>query len=106
MRNLFSYLLAVASFLLMIYFYYDVQNLGFPDGHLTEYDKMLQGMYPVYMAICLVFTLSFFYLARKKESKSLNKWSKIAFILFGLFILTILLLYYYFGIHLDHGRGG
>jgi len=103
MKNKSNYLFSIIALLLGVYFYYDLQLIGFPDGHLTEFEQIIKKIQPFYIAICFLFTLYFFYLGRKGKK---NRNSKLTYILFLTFIGLILIVSFYYKTQLGTGGGG
>jgi membrane protease YdiL (CAAX protease family) len=103
MKNKSSYLFSIIALLLGVYFYYDFQLIGFPDGHLTEFEQITKKIYQFYTVIFFLFTLYFFYLGRKSKK---NRKPKLTYIFFLVFIGLILIINYYLKTQLGNGGGG
>jgi hypothetical protein len=75
--------------------------LGFPDGHLTEYERLLKStMYPIFFTTSAFFILIFFWFLFKKK-----KNGSVLFLYFTFVILSIAIAYY-FSLNLENGQGG
>jgi ABC-type Na+ efflux pump permease subunit len=81
--------------------YVQFGNLGFPDGHLTEYERLLQSfLYPLFFIGTLFFGLAFLW-SLFKQGKTVRLWWS-----YLIFLLVWLVLTYYFSTVLEHGGGG
>jgi len=88
-----------------VYFYFSLQQIGFPDGHLTALDRVLKNIYPIYSVICILFASYFFYLNSIKVKALRVKKLKFSAIAFIIFIGLLLLLEYYLRLSIEHGTG-
>jgi len=106
MKKIYAYLLAVFSFLIIVFFKNSWDFLGFPDGHLTEYGHVMDKLYLVYIGIAGVFCLYFLYVAWFTGKRKLFVKPKIALLLLGVFLLISFGLDHYLALHLENGQGG
>ncbi|WP_159023626.1 hypothetical protein [Formosa sp. L2A11] len=84
-----------------LYYYYDQSMIGFPDGHLTEYDAFYKSMlFPVFFSLNTLFLIGFIVSLLKTEK------SKKTFIMYIAVFVLFLMVNYYCSIHLEHGQGG
>ena len=101
-----AYILSVIALLSAILSYMSTVSMGFPDGHLTEFEIAIKPLLISYSILGLLFGILFYGLARF----SLKTYSKVAFylsfVLFILLILGLVLLYFYFKTNLNNGGGG
>ncbi len=82
-------------------FYYEQSMIGFPDGHLTEYDRFyIKVLYPIFFYSNILF-LVVFILSLFVEKKS----RQILFLYIGI-IIIYLIVNYYFSLNLENGQGG
>lgn len=91
----------VISLIVVGLLYYTNAMVGFPDGHLTEFDRFYKEViFPIFMTINLLFLIVFstLFFVKKKAGYLL------------IIQLLALILYtvvdYYFSINLDNGQGG
>nr|WP_086940742.1 hypothetical protein [Thaumasiovibrio occultus] len=103
----FGYLLAVVTLVLLAlgYLLY-LYDLGFPDGHITDYAAAMSSVYKKALVpggLLAVYTL---YLARQAPQK--NIWGKLALVLLVLVISVgvIAMVDNHFYLNLDRGQGG
>lgn len=90
----------ISVFVLMIV-YYTSSNIGFPDGHLTEFDVFCKEvLFPIFIAVNILYLIVFttLYFVKKKASHG--------FIFYVLTLIMIAVIYYYFSINLENGQGG
>jgi uncharacterized protein YpmB len=81
--------------------YYGQSMVGFPDGHLTEYDRFdKKVLYPIFFCINILFLFAFIL------SSFRNKKSKLTFILYIIMLVLFQIIQYYFSITLENGQGG
>lgn len=80
---------------------YGSYYIGFPDGHLTEYDRFYkQTIYPIFLIINIFFSLLF------TVSIYTKKKANYIFMLYVLAIAIFFMIDYYFSISLENGQGG
>ncbi|MEP2281499.1 hypothetical protein [Maribacter sp.] len=91
----------VISLIVISSLYYTNSMVGFPDGHLTEFDWFYKKViFPIFMTINVLFLMIFstFIYVKKKAGYLLIAQ------LLVLIIYTVV--NYYFSIHLENGQGG
>ena len=100
-----SGLYAILTLLFAAVLYYEMT--GFPDGHLTEYDRAMHIPLTIFNWTNIVFCGYFSYISIGSTEKIKQKFTK-AFI-FHLLLCTLLYcLHYYYKnyLHLESGQGG
>ncbi|QLG44102.1 hypothetical protein [Costertonia aggregata] len=81
--------------------YYDYTMIGFPDGHLTEFDRFFKSfLFPVYIGLNVLFGVLFL------NALFLKKKSRLTFFLYLILSTIFLAATYYFSITLENGQGG
>lgn len=101
-----SYFLSVAAILSAVLSYISTVSMGFPDGHLTEFELALKPLFTGHSILALFLGILFYGSARS-SSKSYFKvvfYSSLA--LFIILVIGLVLLHFYFRSNLDHGHGG
>jgi hypothetical protein len=93
----------VASFL--VYTEY-IHQLGFPDGFITELGYAERRLAYLFIGISLLFGVGFIYLGQIASRREIGKKLAAAFILYLIFILTIVLIDCYYRLHLMGSSGG
>ncbi len=93
----------VLALSLAIYFYCESQWLGFPDGHLTQVDRVRKRIAPIYQVVNAAFSFVFFYLGRRSEQGGSR--SRIAVLLFSAFVTLILIVNLILAQCLEDGTG-
>ncbi|MEP2237396.1 MAG: hypothetical protein ABJI22_03475 [Maribacter sp.] len=91
----------VISLIVIGSLYYTNSMIGFPDSHLTEFDRFYKKIiFPIFMTVNVLFLMvySTFFFIKKKASYLLIAQ------LLVLIIYTVV--NYYFSIHLENGQGG
>lgn len=92
---------AFISVFVLLIIYYTNSNIGFPDGHLTEFDVFYKEvLFPIFIAVNILYLIVFttLYFVNKKASHGL--------IFYVLTLIIIAVIYYYFSINLENGQGG
>ena len=90
----------ISMFVLMIV-YYTSSNIGFPDGHLAEFDEFCKEvLFPVFMAVNVIFIIVFATLFFVKKK------ARYGIVFYVLTLIMIAVIYYYFSINLENGQGG
>ena len=99
-----AYFLSVLALLSAILAYMSTVSMGFPDGHLTEFELTAKPLLVVYSILALLFGILFYVLARFSSKTN----SKVVFYgsLALLSLLAIGVVLFYFGSNLNHGGGG
>jgi len=101
-----AYFLSVIALLSAILTYMNTVSMGFPDGHLTEFERAAKPLFIGYSILALLFGIAFYLLARFSS----KKYSSLAFyfcvVLFMLLVSALIVLYFYFSSNLNHGGGG
>jgi hypothetical protein len=95
---------ALISVLAAIYMFLENQNLGFPDGHLTDLDKAMSVFYKIAIPVSLFFSASFvliFFTSFFKRTTSM-----ILLYCFSAAITIGIIVSYYLSVTLDNGIGG
>ncbi|WP_324023448.1 hypothetical protein QSV08_11490 [Maribacter sp. BPC-D8] len=90
----------ISVFVLLI-MYFTYSNIGFPDGHLTEFDVFCKELlFPIFIAVNILYLIVFMslYFVKKKAMHRL--------IFYVLTLIIIAVMYYYFSINLENGQGG
>ena len=105
--------LAVAAALIVFLFtyvlYYEIAMAGFPDGHLTDYDRAVKLPFTICNWINVVFGLYLLYLGFIAKAERPGRKVLITVLLFILFnVITLYGMAYYYKdyLGLDHGQGG
>ncbi|MEM9981510.1 MAG: hypothetical protein AAF734_03370 [Bacteroidota bacterium] len=95
-------LLGLALTLLVgIISYYSYSLIGFPDGHLTAYDRFSKSvLYPIFFVINTLFIVYFFWFSIKGNQRY---W---ILALYVAFLLLSIIIAHYYSLHLEHGQGG
>lgn len=89
-------------------FYLKVQadGFGFPDGHLTELERVQFPLNYVFSTLSGVFGLGLFYLSWKPLKLNSNIVASAATAIYIAMILAFIATNYWFGMTLDNGKGG
>lgn len=101
-----AYFLSVFALLSAILAFMSTISMGFPDGHLTEFERATKPLLIWYSIVALLFGILFYGLARF-SSKTYS--SVVFYFSLGIFVVLVIglsALYFYLGSNLDHGRGG
>jgi len=81
--------------------YYRKSMLGFPDGHLTAYERFDEKiLYPIFFCLNTMFLFAFII------SFYINKKIKLLFILYLVILFLFQITQYYFSTNLENGQGG
>lgn len=81
--------------------FYEYKALGFPDGHLSEYDRFLKSiMCPLFFSINILFLIGFLW----SLIKGIKNYRFL--VLYLIFIVLFSLITWYFAINLESGQGG
>lgn len=100
-ERIFAGLGVVISVFVLLLIYYTSSNIGFPDGHLTEFDEFCKEMlFPVFIAVNVIFIIVFatLFFVKKKARHG------IVFYVLTLIIFSVI--FYYFSMNLENGQGG
>lgn len=101
-----AYILAIASFAIAALLYLAADSKGFPDGHLTELDRVEQPLFYISGVLSLLTGLFLLYLARFKKKANPTRIFYQTLIFLFIAILIISGLDWYFIETLDDGVGG
>lgn len=101
-----AYFFSVLALLSAILTYMNTVSMGFPDGHLTEFEHAAKPLYIGYSIIALLFGVLFYSLARFSSKKYSGVIFYFGFALFLLLVIGLIVLYFYFSSNLNHGSGG
>ncbi len=100
-KNRFVITGLVITMIMGLFYYYEQSTIGFPDGHLTEYDRFYKKiLYPIFFSLNTLFLLAFIL------SAFIKKKSKQIFILYISLLVIYLIIKYLFSINLENGQGG
>lgn len=106
-RNIIiAYGLGVLSIIASVLLYMEQQNIGFPDGHLTELDRAEKPIIFVLSFILIVSGLLLLYLGRFAKWKNSNRLFYGTLILVLVAVLITASLDVYFNSILENGGGG
>ena len=107
LRKISAYALCAITFILIAlgYLMYGYE-LGFPDGHITEYSRAMNIAYKVSIFPLVILGCYFFYLGRMSSEKKITKKLICSVILLIVLIATMLAVDNHFYITRDHGQGG
>ncbi|TMM59387.1 hypothetical protein FEE95_08135 [Maribacter algarum] len=81
-------------------------SMGFPDGHLTEFEHAVKPLFISNSILALLFGILFYGLARFSSKTRSRVIFYFSFVLFVLLIIGLIVLYFYFSSNLNHGGGG
>ena len=101
-----AYFLTVTALLSAILTYMSTVSMGFPDGHLTEFERAVKPLFIRYSVFAILFGILFYMVARfsvKTLSRFVFYFSLVFFILA---IIGVIFLYVYAHSNLNHGGGG
>ena len=104
-KNRVYFLSAIALLSAVLVFMCTI-SMGFPDGHLTEFERAAKPLLLGYSIVALLFGLLFCGLARffsKTQSRAVFRYS---FVIFIFLLIGIGTFYFYLKANLDHGGGG
>lgn len=101
-----AYVLSVVALLSAILSYMSTVSMGFPDGHLTEFEFAIKPLFITYSILALLFGIFFYGLARFSSKKYSKVLFYFTFVLFVLLAIGLIVLYFYFKTNLNHGGGG
>lgn len=104
-RKTFENKLAIAGLFLSLvaglFSYYEQSMLGFPDGHLTEYERFYKNvLFPMYFCLNILFFLVFMF------SFFANKRSGPLLMVYLILLVVYQVTAYYFSLNLENGQGG
>jgi hypothetical protein len=99
-ENKFVFLGLFISLIVGLLSYYGQSTIGFPDGHLTEYDRFYKNvLFPIFFGLNTLFFLVFtLFLFVKKRSKRM-------LILYIILLAIFQIILYYFSLNLENGQG-
>ncbi|MEQ8925976.1 MAG: hypothetical protein RLO81_09210 [Fulvivirga sp.] len=100
-NRLAFFLLVLVSAAAALYNYLDWSYLGFPDGHLTEFDRALKYVLPIFTLFHAVLAVSGLYQMIQLTATP----KKLRSFLFILIALQVILVYTLSQV-LEHGQGG
>lgn len=106
MKRILAFIFSVTSLLLAMFIYLDYDSLGFPDGHLTEFERALKILNPACILIMGVYAGYFFYIGYTGGKRKLFLkpiWTYISFVVVYLVMIAI---HDYLALTLEHGTGG
>lgn len=101
-----AYFLSIIALLSAILIYMSTISMGFPDGHLTEFERAMKPLFMGYSIAALLFGILFFGLARFSSKTFSTTTFYVSIVLFVFLVLVSIVLYVYFNANLDHGAGG
>ena len=106
-QSIGAYVLGIFILLLCFFGYIQFEyNLGFPDGHMTDYELKIRNVFRIMVLLLLPLSLYVFYLGLVGRTRSILKQLTICTIvlvfLLGIFLLSDANFYNNF----DHGQGG
>lgn len=102
--SLVSGLLAIT---LPIFIYvFHVQSMGFPDGHVTDFERGTRILFYSFAALSVFFGFYFFYSARVYTIKESDKPLQTAVLLYIALVATSLVIVYIMHSNLNSGAGG
>jgi len=101
-----AYFLSIIALLSAILAYMSTISMGFPDGHLTEFERAIKPLLIWFSTVALLFGILFYGLARFSSKTYSNVVFYFSLGLFVVLVIGLSALYFYFGSNLDHGRGG
>jgi hypothetical protein len=107
LNSLLAYLMGCIALGLpcLIYFQY-IYVLGFPDGFITELEYAERRLAYIFIVISLIIGSYFMYLGMGAGRKVIGKRLSATIIVYLAFIISLMLLDYYYHLHLTGGRGG
>lgn len=88
---------AYALFILLFVFlvFYEMSMAGFPDGHITEYDRAMQVPLTIFNWISIAFSIFFIYISIRSVAKVKQKFV-IAFLLHLILCVLLYCIRYYY----------
>ncbi|MFS4494250.1 hypothetical protein [Maribacter sp. 2308TA10-17] len=101
-----AYVLSVIALLSAILSYMSTVSMGFPDGHLTEFEIAAKPLLIGYSIIALLFGILFIGFARFPNQKLSALFFYFGLGLFVLIVIGAVILYFHFNSTLNHGGGG
>ena len=106
-RRAVSYMLCGLSLAAATYFWLTLEGLGFPDGHLTELERVRQPLYRGFALINILLAPFFGYLGCVSPNKVINNWMpRLFFVYLGLMGAFVGLNYYVLPAYFRGGGGG
>lgn len=96
---------ATVTLISAIWFFH-IQSMGFPDGHLTELDRAEITLFKVFSGLALPFVGYFVYCGRTHSSETGDKRFLTAAAAWTLITILCVAIEVYLGMHLEHGQGG
>lgn len=83
-----------------------LRDLGFPDGHLTEWDRARRVLGNLFTGTSVAAGLGLFFLGARARKHAIARPLRIALVVYVAFTLVMLGLDQYLGVRLDRGGGG
>ena len=106
MKYTYPFLLCIAVLAIAYYQFLWLQGLGFPDGHITDFERSCMSLYKAFIVASIVYGIYFIYIGiRAMRNRVHAKFIAplVTYIFVGLATAGI---EYYFWLYLDHGGGG
>lgn len=105
-RFLAYFLALVAFFFLGIGYFEYVHHLGFPDGHVTDYQRAAKILYFVLAGPMVALGCYFLFLGYTAQGPGSKLKLSLALSIFLLAIILSFAANHCLFVHLDHGQGG
>ena len=100
-KNRLAFLGLFLTIIIGLLYYYRKSMIGFPDGHLTEFDRFNENiLYPIFFCLNMLFSFAFII------SFYINKKTKLLFILYIIVLVLFEITQHYFSLNLENGQGG
>ncbi|WP_340201724.1 hypothetical protein [Ascidiimonas sp. W6] len=104
MKNITKHTFAIIGIFLILILglsaYYTYATLGFPDGHLTEYDRFYKRiLYPSFLVFNFLFALLFI------RTIYLKKKQRLLFMVYLVLFVLFTIVEFYLSTNLENGQG-
>ncbi|MFK7812870.1 MAG: hypothetical protein AB8B59_10270 [Maribacter sp.] len=101
-----AYFTSIIALLSAVLVYMSTSSMGFPDGHLTEFELAIKPFLIGYSILALFFAFLFYGLVRFSAKTSGRVLFYISLVLFILLVLGLGMIYFNFNSNYNHGGGG
>jgi hypothetical protein len=106
MKYAYPFLLCIIVLAVALYQFLGLQLVGFPDGHVTDYDSYAVPLYTSFATVNVIFGIYFGSIGVIAIKNREHVSAVIAILLYALLCSVVIGVDYYLWISFDHGQGG